>query len=575
MKSNKINKNIYVTKPTLPSLWKYKRKLKEIWKSNILTNNGPMSIRFTNQLKKQLKVKNLELFCNGHLSLESALKSLDLEVGGEIITTPFTFVSTTSAIVNCGFKPVFCDIKESDMTIDEEKIEKLITKKTVAILAVHVYGNPCNVEKIDEIAKKHNLAVIYDAAHAFNVFMPNGKNITEYGDVSMISFHATKVFHSIEGGCVISNKRKYAKNQQLIRNFGIETEEEIGLIAGNAKMNEFQAAMGLCNLRKVEKNINKRKNIFNMYIENLKEIDGIRLPMLNPNIKNNYAYFPILINKKSRDELYTYLMEKRIYARKYFHPLIPNTKAFKDKKYKGGDKCPIAQKIGMRILTLPLYPDLTSKEVKYICDSIKEYFNSKNDLVVIGGGGHAKVLLDIAKNNGINVFGVLADKDENNKTNYARVGTFDYNNDDKNYILGFGDIEARIDFVKKHSYLSYETLIDKRSIVNNNEIGEGTVVMPSAVLNHDCIIGKHVIINTAVIVEHDCVVSDFCHISPNATLSGGVEVGEGSWVGVGAVIKDHVKIGKNVIVGAGAVVISDIPDDSIVVGNPAKIIKKR
>jgi len=273
---NKFKSPIMVTKSFLPPIEEYNKQIEKIWKTNWLTNLGPLHEGFKEKLKNYLLLNNISLFVNGHQALEIAIKCLNLKKGGEIITTPFTFASTTHAITNTGFKPVFCDIEMDHYNMDANKIEKLITENTVAIMPVHVFGNPCDVEKIQEIADKYNLKVIYDAAHTFGVKIDE-KGIGSFGDLSMFSLHATKVFNSIEGG-VLSFRDPSLKRKILnLKNFGIEGPESVVDIAGNAKMNEFQAAMGLVNLRYVEEEIKKRKLLVENYKRELLKIEGIKV----------------------------------------------------------------------------------------------------------------------------------------------------------------------------------------------------------------------------------------------------------------------------------------------------------
>ena len=361
-------KTINVTKSSMPSYEEYCEEIKSIWESVHLTNMGPIHNRLLGQVKDYLKVDNIEFFVNGHLALYCAIKAMDLT--GEIITTPFTFASTTNAIVQAGCKPVFCDIKE-DYTIDEDKIEALITDKTVAILGVHVYGNICNVEKIQEIADRHGLKVIYDVAHAFGVEY-KGKGIGSYGDASMFSFHATKVFHTIEGGCVTFKDETLRENLTLQRNFGVHGEE-LECFGTNAKMNEFQAAMGVCNLRHIDEELALRKAVFEKYVERLSGKDGLTLLKVHAGVKQNYAYFPVLIDKKkfgiNRDELCVKLAESGIFARKYFYPLVSENKEFGEDL---ADKTPIAKDISRNIVCLPMYAHLSLTDVDKICDIILE-----------------------------------------------------------------------------------------------------------------------------------------------------------------------------------------------------------
>ncbi len=356
---------INVTKSSMPSYEEYCEEIKSIWDTTHLTNMGPIHNKLKSQLKEYLKVDNIELFVNGHLALYCTLKALNLK--GEIITTPFTFASTTNAIVQAGCTPIYCDVKP-DYTIDESKIESLITDKTSAILAVHVYGNVCNVQAIQKIADKHSLKVIYDGAHVFGVEY-DGKGIGAYGDATMFSFHATKVFNTIEGGAVTFKDQSLIKKLNLERNFGIdgETLETFGT---NAKMNEFQSAMGICNLRHVDEELNKRKAVYERYVENLKEIKGLTMLPEQKGLKRNWAYFPILLDEnfsKSRDELIEVLGKNGINARKYFYPLVSENKAFNRDLEK---LTPNAYKYSRNVLCLPMYADLHLSEVDKICKII-------------------------------------------------------------------------------------------------------------------------------------------------------------------------------------------------------------
>ena len=357
---------INVTNSSMPSFEEYCEEIKSIWDTVHLTNMGPIHNKLKEQLKDYLKVNNLELFVNGHLALYCAIKALKLK--GEIITTPFTFASTTNAIVQAGCTPVFCDVKP-DYTIDEAKIEALITEKTVAILGVHVYGNICDVEAIEQIAKKYNLKVIYDAAHAFGVEY-KGKGICDYGDISMLSFHATKVFHTIEGGALCFNDAALESEIAKQRNFGINGEE-LDLFGTNAKMNEFQAAMGVCNMRHIDDEIASRGQAFALYNKRLGGVDGITLLPLNHVIKQNYAYYPILVDKQkfglNRDELCDKLKQEDIFARKYFYPLVSVNKEFgKDLS----DLTPCAKYYSENIMCLPMYAHLSEQDINKICDTI-------------------------------------------------------------------------------------------------------------------------------------------------------------------------------------------------------------
>ena len=362
-----MTKRINVTHSSMPSYEEYCEEIKSVWDSVHLTNMGPIHNKLKEQVRDYLGVQNIELFVNGHLALYCALKALELE--GEIITTPFTFASTTNAIVQAGCTPVYCDVKE-DYTIDESKIEALITDKTVAILGVHVYGNICNVEAIQAIADKHGLKVIYDAAHAFGVDW-QGRGIGDYGDVSMFSFHATKVFHTIEGGCLTYRDAALTEKIAIQRNFGVHGEE-LECFGTNAKMNEFQAAMGICNLRHIDDELALRKAVFERYHALLEGVKGLTLLHVREGLKQNYAYYPILVDKElfgeDRDALAVRLAKQNIFARKYFYPLVSENKEF------GADmtvSTPQAKQYSRNILCLPMYAHLALCDVDRICNLIK------------------------------------------------------------------------------------------------------------------------------------------------------------------------------------------------------------
>lgn len=360
-------KKINVTSSSLPNFENYIRKTEQLWHSKWLTNNGLLHQDLERKLTEKLMVKNLTLFTNGHLALEYALESL--EIKGEIITTPFTFISTTNSIIRKGFTPIFCDIDKVDYNMDVSKIESLISNKTVAIVPVHVYGNPCNVKEIDIIAKKHNLKVIYDAAHAFGVEIDD-KGIGFFGDISMFSFHATKVFHTIEGGALTYNDDSLKSKLESLKNFGITDLEEAQYIGGNGKLDEFRAAMGLCNLEIIDNEIEKRRKVVERYEQHLSNSEGIKLVKILPNVKRNYAYMPVLFDgfKKNRDEVFEELKSENIFARKYFYPLISDFDSYKSKY--DYNKTPVAKHIAKNILTLPLYADLSLEDVDRICEII-------------------------------------------------------------------------------------------------------------------------------------------------------------------------------------------------------------
>ena len=360
---------INVTRSSMPSFEEYCEEIKNLWDTRWLTNMGEKHNKLESELCTYLDCENVSLFTNGHLALEAIIASMDLE--GEVITTPFTFASTTQAIVRCGLTPVFCDVNPVDFTIDADKIEELITDKTCAIVPVHVYGNVCDVEKIEAIAKKHNLKVIYDAAHVFGVKYKD-KGIGSYGDASMFSFHATKVFNTIEGGCVTYSNEEYTKKLLIQKNFGMENQESYTEVAGNSKMNEFQAAMGLCNLRHVDEEIKRREEAALNYIERLEGTEGITVWKPQKDVKHNFAYFPVIFDKdkfgKSRDEVWEELKNENIIARKYFYPLTSSFDCYTGKF--NINETPIAQKASEEVLTLPLYAGLTKEDTDRICDII-------------------------------------------------------------------------------------------------------------------------------------------------------------------------------------------------------------
>jgi dTDP-4-amino-4,6-dideoxygalactose transaminase len=305
------------------------------------------------------------------LALENIITAMNLPKGSEVITTPFTFVSTTHAIVRCGLIPVFCDINPVDYTIDTNKIEGLINEKTSAIVPVHVYGNMCNVEEIDRIAKKYNLKVIYDAAHAFGVSY-KGKSSACFGDASMFSFHATKVFNTIEGGAVCFKDDPLVQVLNDMKNFGIRNPEECEYIGGNAKMNEFQAAMGICNLRHISDEIKKRERVYSLYNERLDGVSGIRLMKYKEGMVPNFAYYPVVFEnyRYDRDEIYSRLSEKGIMSRKYFYPITSELGCYKKNTDTGETKTPVSGYISEHVLTLPMYADLSDEDVNRICDIV-------------------------------------------------------------------------------------------------------------------------------------------------------------------------------------------------------------
>ena len=367
----KLEQPVYVTRSFLPPKAEYEKFLNDIWESHWLTNNGSLHEELGKKLEDYLGVDNVTLFVNGHSALDVAVKALGLT--GEVITTPFTFASTTHAIVMNGLRPVFADIRRSDYTIDPESVESLITDKTSAIVAVHVYGNPCDVHALADIAERHGLKLIYDAAHAFGVKY-EGQPIGRFGDVSMCSFHATKIFHTIEGGALLYQNSAYRRSFNLYKNFGITGEESVEAVGLNAKMNEFQAAMGLANLPYVEKAVEERHALTNIYRRELRDVDGIEVLEDLPGVKHNYAYFPLLVDEKkygrTRDELFELLATHNVYTRKYFYPLTTDYECFNGMY----DELPLpnARYTAARIMTLPLYGDLGGEIALKIAGMIKE-----------------------------------------------------------------------------------------------------------------------------------------------------------------------------------------------------------
>lgn len=369
-----MDKQILVTRSSMPELEEYIDEIREIWDTHWLTNMGPKHIKLQNELQNYLGVSNVELLTNGHMAIELSLQAMNLQ--GEVITTPYTFASTTHAIVRNGLTPVFCDINPIDFTIDVTKMERLITDRTCAIVPVHVYGNICNIEEIEKLAQKYELKVLYDAAHSFGETY-KGKGVGNFGDASCFSFHATKVFNTIEGGAVSYKDPELGRKLYELKNFGIHGPEEVDAVGANAKMNEFCAAMGLCNLRHVDDEISKRQVVAERYRERLENIEGLQLNVNQPEVKSNYAYFPVIFDEKvygaSRNEVFEALAKNGIGARKYFYPLT-NTFACFNKKF-NVDETPVARSIAKRVLTLPLYADLSIRDVDRICDIILEQKN--------------------------------------------------------------------------------------------------------------------------------------------------------------------------------------------------------
>lgn len=364
---------INVTRSSMPDFEEYCNEIRELWDSHWLTNMGKKHLELETGLKKYLEVPYITLFTNGHLALEDLIASFGFTKGSEIITTAFTFASTTHAIVRNGLTPVFCDINDSDYTLDESGLEELITDKTAAILPVHVYGNMCHVEAIDAVAERHGLKVIYDAAHTFGVRY-RGMSAVSYGDAAILSFHATKVYNTIEGGAAVYHDGERKAVLDDLKNFGIRNPETCCYAGGNAKMNEFQAAMGICNLRHVDEEIAKRRSVCMRYYERLSEVKGIKLCSCdfddNDQNRRNYAYLPVVFDGDGpdRDTVWEALKAHDITARKYFYPLTCDFECYRtygfDKKY----PLPVARRIAESVLTLPVYTDLALEDVDKICD---------------------------------------------------------------------------------------------------------------------------------------------------------------------------------------------------------------
>jgi dTDP-4-amino-4,6-dideoxygalactose transaminase len=363
----KRDQSIYVTQPSLPQLSEFIPLLRQIWESKTVTNNGPFHKQLEKELAEYLEVPYLSLFANGTLALLTALQVL--RIGGEVITTPYSFVATTHCLWWNNIKPVFVDIEPRYCNLDPENIEAAITPKTTAILPVHVYGNPCNVERISEIADIYGLRVIYDAAHAFGVNY-RGKSILNHGDLSILSFHATKVFNTMEGGAIVSHDRVTKKRIDYLKNFGFAGETKVVAPGINSKMNEMQAALGLIQLRHHAENIAKRGSLIKVYRDALRGIKGVSLLPEPENTDLNYGYFPIFINAEeygiSRDQLYDKLKQNNIQGRRYFYPIISDFSMYKNLESASPDRLQHARSVADRVICLPVYPALEQKTVMMI-----------------------------------------------------------------------------------------------------------------------------------------------------------------------------------------------------------------
>jgi dTDP-4-amino-4,6-dideoxygalactose transaminase len=364
---------ITVTKPSVPPLEEFTPYLEQIWRSGQLTNNGPFHQQFEKELAKYLNVKFVSLFTNATLAIVTALQAL--RISGEVITTPYSFVATTHALWWNNIKPVFVDIEPDTYNLDPEKIEAAITPRTTAILPVHVYGTPCNVTRINEIANTYGLKVIYDACHTFDVLI-NNEPVLNFGDLSVMSFHATKVFNTFEGGAIISHDEEMKKRIDLLKNFGFANETTVVAPGINAKMSEIQAAMGILQLKYVDENIEKRRQLTLRYRELLDKILGINYLEDIPNTKHCYSYFPILVDKDKyfyrRDTLFNKLKQNSIYGRRYFYPLISQFPTYKGLQSALPGKMPVAERVTKQVICLPLYPDLKNDDIDRICKILKQ-----------------------------------------------------------------------------------------------------------------------------------------------------------------------------------------------------------
>ena len=360
---------IWVTHSSMPSLEEYTEEISRLWETHMLTNMGEKHRQLESDLERYLQVDDIALFTNGHNALECVFEAMGLR--GKVITTPFTFASTTHAIVRKGLTPVFADIKEDDFTIDPASVERLIDDETCAIVPVHVYGNLCDVDAIQRIADEHGLKVIYDAAHAFGVFR-DGVSAATYGDASMFSFHATKVFNTIEGGAVCFHDHALKSLLDQWKNFGITGTESVEYVGGNAKMNEFCAAMGICNLRHVDEEIEKRRHVAERYWERLEGVSGVRVFRPRGDVRYNYAYLPVTFDARAfgatRDDVYAALMDRDIHPRKYFYPLVSDYECYEGRF--DSSQTPVAKRAASEVLTLPMYADLAPEDVDWICDIV-------------------------------------------------------------------------------------------------------------------------------------------------------------------------------------------------------------
>lgn len=365
------NERINVTRSSMPSYEEYCEEIKQLWDSRWLSNRGIEHKKFEEKLCDYLGCNYVSLFANGHVALEVTIDSFNFPKGKEVITTPYTHCSTTHAIVRNGLKPVFVDVREDNYTINPKLVEQSITENTVAIVATHVYGFVCDVEAIAAIAKKHGLTVIYDAAHAFGVKY-KGNGAATYGDAAMISCHATKVFHTIEGGITVFRNENNWKHVDQLINFGFVSHEQVDYVSTNARMNEYEAAMGLCNLRHIDDEIAKRKRVAERYWDRLSDVKGIKLIKPDENTEWNYAYFPVLFDgyHSDRNKIQDMLAKENVFARKYFYPLTNDLNCYRAAYGASVKETPVAYHAAETVLTLPMYADLAIEDVDRICDLI-------------------------------------------------------------------------------------------------------------------------------------------------------------------------------------------------------------
>ncbi len=364
--------NIFVTRPSMPSYEEYCAEIRGLWESKWLSNCGEKHQAFQEALCHVLGTDQVELTVNGHMALELSLAALNLR--GEVITTPFTFASTIHAIVRNGLTPVFCDVEPSTLTLDAKKLERLLTERTCAILPVHLYGNLCDMDKIGAIAQRNGLKVVYDGAHAFYEEW-KGKSVAAFGDITCFSFHATKPFNSAEGGAVSIRDPEIREQFVMLRDFGIRDAESVKLVGANGKMNELSAAMGLCNLRHIEDETKKREHIDQRYRENLQNIPGVSLRPLQAEVRQNYAYFPVLIDAElfgaTRDQVFETMKAHHIFCRKYFYPLASEYGCYRD-RFGAPEETPVALSASRSVLTLPMYADLPLETVDYISELFRK-----------------------------------------------------------------------------------------------------------------------------------------------------------------------------------------------------------